>query len=59
MTSITKTKRMRNVRQGIRGYYNSCIRSVQMLLMNPAMEVVSKAEKKEKIRSYLRDRTKF
>ena len=59
MTHITKTKRMRNVRQGIRGYYNSCIRSVQMLLMNPAMEVVSKAERKENIISYLRDRTKF
>ena len=59
MTHITITKRMRNVRQGIRGYYNSCIRSVQMLLMNPAMEVVSKAEMKEKIRSYLSDQIKF
>ena len=30
-----------------------------MLLMNPAMEVVSEAERKEKIKSYLRDQTKF
>ena len=30
-----------------------------MLLMNPAMVVVSKAERKEQIRSYLGDRTKF
>ena len=30
-----------------------------MLLMNPAMEVVSKAEMKEKIRSYLTDQIKF
>ena len=29
-----------------------------MLLMNPAMEVVSEAERKEKIKSYLRDQTK-
>ena len=60
MTHFTKAKRIRNISLGIRGYYNSCMRrSVQMLLMYPAMEVVSDAERKEKIKFYLKDQTIF